>query len=132
MRGLYLSPKENKKVESCRLLGRACEIDVLDVLNHLEKSCPRIKDCGYNIEESVSKQVFTDDMKRDIRTVIKYLMDNEFKQYQESDQQKECIYHSSQRLKVSVNYLLSLHFLSNSGIPEPYLQFQQTMAVALS
>ena len=101
--GYTYPPEDDKEVENCQLLGSACGIDVLDARNHLEKSCPWIKDCGFHIEESLSKQIFTDDMKQDIRTVINYLMNNEFKQYHESDQQKEYIYHSLQRLKASVN-----------------------------
>lgn len=101
--GYTYPPKDDKEVENCQLLGSAYGINVLDARNNLGENCPWIKDCGFNIEETISKQIFTDEIKQDIRAVINYLMDNEFKHYQELDLEKEHIFHLLHRLKASVN-----------------------------
>ncbi len=77
--GYTYPPKDDEYVKNCQLLGRACGKNVLEARNHLEYICPWIKNHGFNIEESLSKQIFTDEIKQDIRILINYLMDNEFK-----------------------------------------------------
>lgn len=101
--GYTYPPKDDEEVENCQVLGSAFGKDVLEARNHLENDCPWIKNCGFNIEESLSKQIFTDEIKQDIRVVVNYLMDNEFKHYQELDQQKKQIYNLLERLQTTID-----------------------------
>ena len=81
--GFTYPPIEGKDVENCQVLGQAFGNNVQDAKTQLEKRCPWIKDCGFDIEEAISKQVLTEENKKDINMVLEYLMEEEFKHYQE-------------------------------------------------
>lgn len=75
--GYTFSPLEGEEVMNCQVLGRICGKNVTDAKNQLAKQFPWIKDCGFDLNEAICKQLVTDE----IRTLltqnqedIKYLM----------------------------------------------------------
>lgn len=97
--GSTYPPIENNDVENCQVLGQAFGNNVQDAKTRLEKQSPWIKDCGFDIEKSVSKQVLTEENKKDINIVVEYLMKEEFKSYQGSKEPENHIYKVLLRLK---------------------------------
>lgn len=97
--GATYPPIERKDVENCQVLGRAFGKNVQDAKMQLEKKCPWIKECGFDIEKAISKQVLTDENKRDINIVLKYLMKDEYTSYLESEEAEDHIYRVLLRLK---------------------------------
>lgn len=97
--GFTYPPIEDKDVENCQILGIALGKNVQDAKKQLEKKCCWIKDCGFDIEEAASKQVLTEENKRDINSVLEYLMEDEFIHYQESEEPENHIYKVLLRLK---------------------------------
>ena len=97
--GFTYPPIEGKDVENCQVLGQAFGNNVQDAKTQLEKRCPWIKDCGFDIEEAISKQVLTEENKKDINMVLEYLMEEEFKHYQEAAEPENHIYKVLLRLK---------------------------------
>lgn len=97
--GFTYPPIEGKDVENCQVLGCAFGNSVQDAKTQLEKKCPWIKDCGFDIEKTISKQILTEENKKDINMVLEYLMEDEFKSYQESEEAENHIYEVLLRLK---------------------------------
>lgn len=100
--GYTYPPIEGKEVDNCQLLGRAHGKNVKDARNNLEKECKWIKESGFNIEEAISKQLLTDENKKDIQEVIEYLWKDEQRHFQESGEPKNHIYNTLKRLQALI------------------------------
>lgn len=99
LEGYTFPPREDKEVENCQLLGRAYGKNLKEARKHLVQNCPWIKECGFNIYDAISKQLLTDENKQDIKTVIQYLFEEEYRHFQELDEPDDHIYHTLLRLK---------------------------------
>lgn len=97
--GYTYPPREDKDVENCQVLGRALGKNEKEAKTQLEEKSPWIKDCGFDINEAICKQVLTENNKRDINMVLKYLMEEEFRHYEESGEPENHIYKVLLRLK---------------------------------
>ena len=101
--GYTYPPKEDMEVENCQVLGRAFGKNVKDARNNLEERCPWIKECGFDIYEAISKQLLTDDNKKDIKAIVDYLIEDEYKHYQELEEPQSHIYLILKRLQEIVD-----------------------------
>ncbi len=97
--GYTYPPKEDKEVENCQVLGRAFGKNEKEAKTQLEEKSTWIKDCGFDINEAICKQILTEENKRDINMVLEYLMEEEFRHYQESEEPENHIYKVLLRLK---------------------------------
>lgn len=97
--GVTYPPIQDKEVENCQVLGRALGKNVREARTELGKKSPWIKDCGFDMKKAISKQLLTEDNKRDINAVLEYLMEDEFLHYQESEEPENHIYKVLVRLK---------------------------------
>lgn len=64
--GLTYPPKEDKEVENCQVLGRGCGTNEIEARENLIKQCPWILECGFDINETIGKQLVTDDLSASI------------------------------------------------------------------
>ena len=97
--GSTYPPREDKEVENCQLLGRAYGKNVREARKLLEEECPWIKECGFNIDEAISKQLLTDENRKDIKTIVEYLLEGEYKHYHELGEPQDHIYITLKRLQ---------------------------------
>ena len=97
--GTTCPPNENMEVENCQVLGRAYGKNAIEARSELEKQCNWIKESGFDIEHAMSKQLLTDENKKDIETVIEYLIKDEYKHYLEEGKPQNHIYRTLTRLK---------------------------------
>lgn len=94
-----IPPHEEKEVENCQVLGRAFGDNEKNACDNLVKDNPWIKDCGFDIEKAVSMQLLTKETKQDINILVQYLIEDEYRKFQELGSPKEHIYHSLKRLQ---------------------------------
>lgn len=66
---------ENQTIDNCQLLGTAFGRSADEARIHLENNCPWIKNCGYDINKVISKQLLSEENKRDINMLSRYLED---------------------------------------------------------
>lgn len=99
LEGFTSPPREDKEVENCQLLGCVQGNNIDEARMNLEQRCPWIEECGFNIYEAFIQQLLTEESKQDIRTVIQYLWNNEYKNFQETDEPNDHIYHTLLRLR---------------------------------
>ena len=60
---------------------------------------PWIEECGFDSNELICRQLMTEDNKRDIKTVVEYLFQDEYKHFQEEGKPNNHIYQTLLRLK---------------------------------
>ncbi len=97
--GYTYPPREDIEIENCQVLGRANGKNVQEARNNLEKECKWIKECGFDMEKVISKQILTDENKQDIQEIIEYLWKDEQRHFQEYGRPKDHIYHTLKRLR---------------------------------
>lgn len=61
--GLTYPPREDKEVENCQVLGRACGTSEIEARDNLIKQSPWILECGFDIQDTICKQLVTDDLR---------------------------------------------------------------------
>ena len=74
--GHTFAPLENKIIENCQILGTEFGHNIDDSKKTFLNNNTWIKESGFNPEEIISMQVFTNDIKQDIQKVIQFLMNN--------------------------------------------------------
>lgn len=92
-------PLKSKEVENCQVLGRAKGNTPKEAKELLIKNNPWIEECGFDIESIISKQLLSDENKKDISLVLDYLIEEEFRHYQELEEPEDHIYKILLRLK---------------------------------
>ncbi|MBR6930740.1 MAG: hypothetical protein IKH61_11035 [Bacteroidales bacterium] len=100
--GYTLPPKENEEVENCQVLGRASGNNAKEAQLELEKENPWIKECGFNIENSICKQILTEETKRDIKAIVQYSLEEEYRHFLECEEPENHIYHTLKRLQDAI------------------------------
>ena len=103
--GYTYPPREDKEVENCQVIGRAFGENAQKAKENLLKDKPWIEECEFDPEEFICKQLLTEDNKRDIQTIVDYLLDDEYKHFEESEEPDDHIYHTLSRLKELDSYL---------------------------
>ena len=74
--GHTFAPLENKIIENYQILGTEFGHNIDDSKKTFLNNNTWIKESGFNPEEIISMQVFTNDIKQDIQKVIQFLMNN--------------------------------------------------------
>ena len=97
--GYTYPPKENKEVENCQVIGRAWDNNEQQAKKNLIKTQPWIEECGFDSNEFICKQLLTEDNKGDIKIVVEYLLQDEYKHFQEEGEPENHIYRTLLRLK---------------------------------
>lgn len=92
-------PLESKEVDNCQVLGKAKGNTPKEAKELLIKNNPWIEKCGYKIELIISEQVLSKENKKDINLVLDYLIEDEFRNYQELEEPENHIYKTLLRLK---------------------------------
>lgn len=101
--GTTYPPQIDKEIDNCQILGVVCGENAENARKRLEEQSPWIKDCGFDINEAVSKQILTDNIKKEINKLIDYLIEDEYRNYKELGEPKEHIYNTLLRLKALVD-----------------------------
>ena len=77
--GSTTAPNMDVEVENCQVLGRAYGETPQEARAALMGENSWIKDCGFDIEEAIYKQIVTEDLQTEIRRkddIIEYLVDS--------------------------------------------------------
>ena len=96
-------PIEGKYVENCQILGRAFGRNEKEARTQLKIKSPWIKDCGFDINKAICKQLLTEESKKDINMILDCLMEHELTDYEEPKESNDHIYKVLLRLKDMIN-----------------------------
>lgn len=91
-------PLEEHVVENCQVLGIENGMTAEEAKNNLLQRCSWIENCGFKVENIICKQILTKENVADIRRLVKYLMKDEYKHYQENGEPENHIYNTLVRL----------------------------------
>ena len=97
--GYTYSPKEEKEIENCQIIGRAEGKNVAEAQHVLLEANPWIEEYGFDISKAIHKQLLTDENKKDIKTIVDCFLANAFKHYQECNEPQDHIYLALKRLQ---------------------------------
>lgn len=100
--GYTAPPKEDKEVENCQVLGRALGSNEQQAKANLIEANPWIEESGFDSNKFICKQLLTEDNKCDIQTVVEYLLQIEYKHFQEEGEPENHIYRTLLRLKETI------------------------------
>ena len=96
--GSTKGPNGNE-IENCQVLGRLQAKNERLAKQLLLQDNPWIIESGFNPANIIAKQIFTEDQKKDIETVVEYLWEDEQRHCQELSYPKWHIYKVLRRLK---------------------------------
>jgi len=98
--GFTQGPNGND-VENCQVLGRTFGKNEKEARCNLLKDNPWIEEAEFDTTDLIVKQLLTEEQKADIKAVVDYLWENEYKHFQKSHYPKEHICRILKRLKSS-------------------------------
>lgn len=98
--GFTQDPNGND-IENCQVLGRVFGRNEDEARCNLLKENPWIEEAGFDTTDLIVKRLLTDEQKADIKAVVDYLWEDEYKHFQESHYSKGHIFRILKRLKSS-------------------------------
>lgn len=100
--GQTIAPYENIEVENCQVIGRANGVTKKEALSNLLKENPWIIHAGFVPSELIVKQLLTDKLRDDIKTLLECLWNDEEKHYEESEDKSSHIFGIMKKLKSAI------------------------------
>lgn len=96
--GTTYPPIKGKAVDNCQLLGRAYGQTAEEAISNLLKDNPWIEDSGFGGDCIIAEQILTEEQRKDIQYLIKYLSEDKVKSYEEWEFHKEHVFKAIKRL----------------------------------
>lgn len=97
--GTTYSPIESKEVDNCQLLGRAYGQTSEEAKSNLLKDNPWIEDSGFDSDCIIAEHVLTEELRKDIQTLVEYLHKDKDKYCEEWECSENHILKTIQRLE---------------------------------
>lgn len=97
--GTTYPPIEGKEVDNCQLLGRASGNTLEEAKSNLLKENPWIEECGFDSNSIKAEQILTEELRKDIQTLVEYLHKDKDKYCEEWECSENHILKTIQRLE---------------------------------
>lgn len=97
--GTTYGPNIDVNIENCQVLGIIYADSNEDAIDTLFEKNECINDAGFTKGYAVAKQLFSSSIKKDIKEIIDYLLEIEYKHCKENIYQKNHIFNILKRLK---------------------------------